>query len=684
MVILKLKSLYIKNFRNIKELEMEFSSLTVIVGENNIGKTTILKALYKILKMDESPNRVRFFDEDFYFDRFSNKRSNEIIIELTFHELDENDKIAFVWSGIDLSNNQFSIRLEAKWEEENNDACVEIFFVRKDDSENSKGEPFKFSHKKYIPFYYIDAYRDVWKETNSPSGDLRQIFQDHNKHYLKPLNAQIASCIKNIDLYLNEYNTHEDSSILCILTEIGNDLKNSTFDDSSLYEDYLRNLRMSLDDCVLRLDECISTKIPKDQELIGKIQFNVQNICQKTNIQQTMEELQSKMNNLHGIKEIKGILRENLTLFVPESQIKIELSKLEESNLFDENHVSLEDVSIFKQGSGFQSSFVIALKLSRLFTHLKFSDEKLTNLIVAIEEPEAHMHPHLQRSLIKKLKVKQKEFANMGYNVQLIITTHSPSILSQIEKSDICMLRKENNTCKVIRFDDSFEQQIINELADKEKLKHFDFVFRLYPEIFLSRGVIIVEGHSEFGALPEFARIMDVDLDKFGLSVINVGGKGTAKPMYHIIKKFTKCVAITDKDHDLSDSLVEDENELFFKTDYVDYEEELINHVEKLNLIKVLLQVDSEILGTYYCGQIKRYVDETRRMEISEILSKWDELDFSTFLEKTNEGMKEELSKTLKNHKSSLFASMICSYLSENEIPTCYKNIILKAKEMVI
>ena len=187
-----------------------------------------------------------------------------------------------------------------------------------------------------------------------------------------------------------------------------------------------------------------------------------------------------------------------------------------------------------------------------------------------------------------------------------------------------------------------------------------------------------------FGALPEFARIMDVDLDKFGLSVINVGGKGTAKPMYHIIKKFTKCVAITDKDHDLSDSLVEDENELFFKTDYVDYEEELINHVEKLNLIKVLLQVDSEILGTYYCGQIKRYVDETRRMEISEILSKWDELDFSTFLEKTNEYLKGELSKTLKTHKSSLFASMICSYLSENEIPACYKNLILKAKEMVI
>lgn len=681
---MKLKSLYIENFRNIKKLKMEFSLLTVIVGENNAGKTTILKALYKILKMDESPHRIQFLEDDFYFDKSSNKRSTEILIELSFDELDENDKTAFVWSGIDISNNQLSVRLEAKWEEENNDASVELFFARKDDPENPKGENFKLTHKRYIPFYYIDAYRDIWKETNSSNGDLKQIFKDHNKHYLKPLNAQIASCIKNIELYLNEYWGDEDSSISEILFEIDGNLEDFAFDNSMPLVDCLTEFNIKLADCDRRLDKCIYETEPQDKELIKKIQQSVQNICQKTSIQQTIEELQAKMNGLHGIQEIKSILNENLSLFVPESQIEIDLAKIEESSLLDENHVSLEDVSIFKQGSGFQGSFVIALKLSRLFTHMKFSDDELTNLIVSIEEPEAHMHPHLQRSLIKKLKAKQKIFAEMGYNVQLIITTHSPSILSQIEKSDICLLSKKNGDCKIVKFDQSFEHQIISELGAKEKLKHFDFVFRQYPEIFLSRGVIIVEGQSEFGAIPEFARIMNVDLDNLGISIINSGGKGSAKPMYLIIKKFTNCVAIKDNDNDLSDPLIEDQNEPFFTTDYIDFEEEIIKHVEELNLIKIFLYVDSQLLGDYYLGQIRRYIKETRKMDVSELLSKWEELDFSIFLENTNSTLKEELTETLKKYKSSLFSSMICSHLSENEIPACYKKIILKAKEMVM
>lgn len=684
MVLLKLKSLYIENFRNIKELEMEFSSLTVIVGENNIGKTTILKALYKILKMDESPHRVRFFEDDFYFDKSSNKRSTEIVIELSFDELDENDKTAFVWSGIDISNNQLSVRLEAKWEEENNDANVELFFVRKDDPENSKGENFNLTHKRYIPFYYIDAYRDIWKETNSSSGDLKQIFKDHNKHYLKPLNAQIVSCIKNIDLYLNEYEKNEDSSISEILVEMDDNLGDFALDNSIPLVDCLTEFNMKLDDCNRRLDECISETEPRDKELIKKIQQSVQNICQKTSVQQTIEELQSKINGLHGIREIKSILNENLSLFVPESQIEIDLAKIEESNLFNENHVSLEDVSIFKQGSGFQGSFVIALKLSRLFTHMKFSEEKLTNLIVAIEEPEAHMHPHLQRSLIKKLKVKQRKFAEMGYNVQLIVTTHSPSILSQIEKSDICMLKRDNKACKAIRFDEAFEKKITSKLGNN-KLKHFDSVFRSYPEIFLSRGVIIVEGHSEFGALPEFAKIINVDLDDLGLSVINAGGKGNAKPMYTIINKFAKCAAIKDKDKDTSaDSLIDDENEPFYRTNYADFEEELLNHVDSYELANILIKVDPETIGKYYLELIRKYVVNAESMEVTEILSNLDNLDFTDLKEKTKDTIKTELSKTLKKYKSALMGSMISSHLKEDQIPSCYKDIILKAKEMVV
>ena len=104
------------------------------------------------------------------------------------------------------------------------------------------------------------------------------------------------------------------------------------------------------------------------------------------------------------------------------------------------------------------------------------------------------MHPHLQRSLIKKLKRKQIELRESGLNVQLLISTHSPFILSQVEKNEICLLKRDTHLT-VTKFDNEFFQRLAGKFS-KEKLKHFDHIFRIYPEIFLSRGVLIVEGHT--------------------------------------------------------------------------------------------------------------------------------------------------------------------------------------------
>ena len=119
VILLELKTLFVKNFRNIKEMSLDFTPFTILVGENNVGKTNILMAIYKILRMDESPHRIHFTEEDFYLDESTNERSDKITIELTFNNLNENDESAFLWHGIDIAKNELSIRLEAKWEEEN-------------------------------------------------------------------------------------------------------------------------------------------------------------------------------------------------------------------------------------------------------------------------------------------------------------------------------------------------------------------------------------------------------------------------------------------------------------------------------------------------------------------------------------------------------------------------------------
>jgi predicted ATP-dependent endonuclease of OLD family len=672
-----LKSAYIKNFRNIKELNIDFSKLTVIVGENNIGKTTVLKAINKILKMGESPRRVRFSEEDFYINTKTNERSQKIVIELTFSELCESEKSAFVWAGINLDNDELSVRLEAKWEELNNDTSVEIYYIRADDLDDEKGEQISLADKKYIPFYYIDAYRNLWKEVNSSKGDLKQIFKEHNKHYLKPLNEQITLATKNIDEYLVDYSKSENSGIITALEEIKEVLSSSSSDPSD--KEKLLQINIS------GIKEDIKTLTPQDEDLLNKILNILISIYHKIGIQLSIEKLQLKVNNLDEITKIKANLQENLSIFVPNNDISVELGKIDESTLFDENNICVENISIFNQGSGFQGSFVIALKLSRLVTQLMFSDESAKSLIIGIEEPEAHMHPHLQRSFIKKLKARQNKLQEDGYTVQIIITTHSPSILSRIDKSEIVLLRKESDgICKSISFGSNFIEEIERDTSP-EQIKHFDHIFRMYPEIFLSRGVIIVEGKTEFGAIPEFAKLITgIDLDELGLSVINAEGKDAIKPLYLILNKFIKCVAIRDNEGiNTDEDLIADSNEPYYKTNYKDYEEELIHSVERLKLVKILIEMNAKP-ENFYLHCIYTHIRATRELSREQVLERWDSIDFNSFLEEMNDSIEDEFLKSLKeDYKTSLSASILSSKLNEDEIPSCYKNVLLKAKELV-
>jgi putative ATP-dependent endonuclease of OLD family len=652
---IKLESVAIKNFRNINELFFKFSDFNVLVGENNIGKTNILKAIYKILKINESPYRIRFDENDFFVDSEGNK-SDKISIQLNFNELNENDHSAFVWKGIDSENNKLSIILEATWEEENSDSKIEVYFLRNDDEVNIKGEILKLNDKKYIPFYYIDAYRDIWRETQHNKGDLKQIFKDYNNHFLKPIEFQLKNPIKDLETHLTKMD--RTAPIFTDLTKLLKELKEGNF-----------NFLLGWD-----MDQ-----LPSELE---NLKTKFMNIKQKIEINSKLCELQSIVNGLEGVDKIKTSLKQNLELFLPNNdQLEIELGKMEENDLFDETKIELMNAPILNQGSGFQNSFVMALKLSRLMANVEFSENKITNLIIAIEEPEAHMHPHLQRSFIKKLKKKQEDLLGLGINLQLIVTTHSPFILSQLSKSDICLVRKEERKLKITKLDDDFFSAISSELSN-DKIKHFEYVFRSYPEIFLARGVIIIEGPSELGAIPEFANNMqDIELDDLGLTVICGEGKGTVKFLYLILKGFTKCVAIRDNDADGNndDYLIDDPNETYYKTNLSDFENEIIDTVDDLLILKkILMQCNED--GCYF-GLVKQYVPETRSMDNNEIIDRWEHLELEDLRSNLNT---EKLLRSLKRNKNSLFWAIFCSDLSENFIPDCYKQTIRNAKDLVM
>lgn len=137
-----------------------------------------------------------------------------------------------------------------------------------------------------------------------------------------------------------------------------------------------------------------------------------------------------------------------------------------------------------------------------------------------IEEPEAHLHPHQQRKL--------SEYLAETLNNQVIITTHSPQIISEFKPNSIIKLYQENGA--TFGANDGCSSEIEDEL--------FNFAHRLdiiSTEAFYSNVVFLVEGQSEILFYKALSKAIDVDLDKLNISILMVDGVGF-KPYIKVLE----------------------------------------------------------------------------------------------------------------------------------------------------
>ncbi len=167
-------------------------------------------------------------------------------------------------------------------------------------------------------------------------------------------------------------------------------------------------------------------------------------------------------------------------------------------------------------GTGIQNQVLIAL--------YKYQIQKDTEnkSILMIEEPEAHLHPHAQ-------KVTSRHFLAMSQ--QVIIATHSPIVLNAIPPDDIIRFHIQTNGSVAIG-------QVKNTYP-VDLLKDFAKLYqRNQAEIMFARKVIIAEGHSEKILLPIFSKILGLDLDLNGISIM-INESDDPIPLFRITHKDT-------------------------------------------------------------------------------------------------------------------------------------------------
>jgi putative ATP-dependent endonuclease of OLD family len=170
-------------------------------------------------------------------------------------------------------------------------------------------------------------------------------------------------------------------------------------------------------------------------------------------------------------------------------------------------------IPIIRHGNGTQSLAVIFLFDAFLQSQLKEGYGEHAAPILAMEEPEAHMHPSAAKAVGEMLQTL------LG---QKIITTHSGDLLASVPLLNIRCIRRIDGeiTCHYIK-KGSLTEDEINKLDFKVRETRGSLLF--------ARCWLLVEGETEAVLLPACARSMGIDLLAKGICCIEYSQVGIEK-----------------------------------------------------------------------------------------------------------------------------------------------------------
>lgn len=236
------------------------------------------------------------------------------------------------------------------------------------------------------------------------------------------------------------------------------------------------------------------------------------------------------------------------------------------------------DFPLSRHGNGTQSLCVLFLFQAYIDVLLRPLFFPETEAILALEEPEAHLHPQASRALAANL---------CEVTSQKIISSHSPDFLQEIPFPQIRMFRRNGPKAKVLylkrqfkailpmkvglteycvkntalQYDENTSTLIVNSKIDErtfrklliiysdqkdihpqlrqlynDSLLYLDeeelgslnsYVKRIRGEILFARAWLLCEGQSEYVLLRYFAELLNKSLDSAGISIIDFQNNGS-------------------------------------------------------------------------------------------------------------------------------------------------------------
>lgn len=505
-----ISSVTIKNYRSFGEnvFTLPLKPFTAIIGENNIGKSNLLDCIGLILSQDITMFKKRVLDVEDINTHTVNAFKKSVVAMVEGESEPDVNKLVFPEVRVDLILEDL---------DEDQQAIVGDWFFE---------ETLSKAQLTYLFRVRSGFKKSEWLE------------KQKSKLLLLREKEDIAE-----DLYI-----HVDFPIEQYEYVIfgGNNITNKC----DPY--FLKMLKLEV------LDALRDAK----KELVANGEYKLLYRILNKNYEADFVDIQTILTNLN--KEILQNqklteIKESITEYLD----KISLSNPREKNKIDFNFVSPQvtemvkklslvygenPISIERNGLGKNNLLFISLILS----HLASQNEDKTELafrVVGIEEPEAHLHPHLQTHLAKNLGSinKIEKIEELKNDTQIIITSHSTNITTSIDLNNLVVLYKDNGEMKSHYILDGFSSKAVDKQHVTYLKKYLDVT---NSEMFYARRLILVEGISEQILIPHFFEMSyGQSLESMGATVVNVNGVAF-KHFLEIIKNgyFIKCGVLTDND----------------------------------------------------------------------------------------------------------------------------------------
>lgn len=492
------------NYRNFKNAVFKFNKgINTIIGENGSGKTNVFKAIRLLLDDDMMKFAYKLHEKDFNRS-ISNWRGHWIIISIEFAELtaDESVQALFVHQTGDIAE---SITERATYN---------LFFrpsikIRAQLSELELGD--SEGLEALISTITIDDYETVF--TGKSTADFS------NPEIIKELVGDFDTVDFNVDFDASKFGVKIPHQLAVA---------------KSVSFTFIKALRDVVSDFHNNRVNPLLTLLKSKGEESDPADFE--------EISTAITKLNNDIENLEGVKEITGDIKTTIKEAVGETYSPSRLSI--KSNLPNDPERLLQSLGLYigeadedYEGEIHELSLgganLIFLTLKLLEFKAKKKHERIAHFLL-IEEPEAHLHTHIQKTLFDHITFE---------DTQVIYSTHSTFISEASNINNVNILGRVKNYAEVFH--------PAAGLTQEKKVKLQRYLDAIRTNLLFAKGVILVEGDGEEILYPPLVqKNFGLSLDELGISVINIGSTGfeNVAQIFHPIRIRRQCAIVTDLD----------------------------------------------------------------------------------------------------------------------------------------